>query len=1005
MRMSFLRSAVVGLLAGAFPAAADTVIVVDPEAPALVQLAAREVRRYTYVRTGALLPIEAAPVSGRSVIRLQRDAGLAEQAYRLVTGTDDLGRRTLTLAGGSDHALLYAAYHFAETLGVRFYLHGDVVPDRRIPFVWPEIDETHTPLFEHRGLLPFHDFTMGPDWWEADDYKAYFNQMAKLRMNLMGLHCYPEGPHGPEPLVWIGHPDDVEQDGSVTFSYPSFWNSTMGSAWGYAPTPTSSFAAGAGLLFEVDDYGPSVTDGHRPLPATPEASNAVFNQTADLLNDVFRYARRLGMEVALGTETPLQIPREVQARLRERGLDPEDESVRQTVYEGLFTRIARAYPIDYYWLWTPESWTWNPPPASAIAAAARDIELARDALAKVGHPFRFGTCGWELGPPSDRGLFDRLLPPDAVMGSINRNIGFNWVDREFVRIRNRPKWAIPWLEDDGAMVLPQLWAGRIRRDAADALSYGCTGLLGIHWRTKILAPNVAALAQAAWSQDDWNPEVDVRMELPEGPDTDVRLGGMNAVSDAPVEGTEEDAVYQTCRYGVSGYRLAVPNGTYEVTLKFCEIAHTEPGRRVFGVSVQGERLMDQLDLVAIAGRHVAHDRTAQGVRVENEELVIDFHTVTEYPLISAIVIDGQTDAVMQFESRPYTRRINCGGEEWMDYDRDLEAAGELPPLPERTRDLAVDDFYRAMCAAWFGPEVADEMADFFIRFDGDGGAYGVQQGRATLPRPITWLYGPGAIVADRTPWAEASQAYAFVDELAALRDRVTSPGDVGRFDYWWNSFRYLRALAEAACARGALDIAMERAAAAEGERRSELARDEAMPARVALARAWEDMMTQLLAVTDTPGGLGTVANLEQSSRTALQFVSGHDERLSEWLGGPLDEAAAVSTRYAGAPRIIVPTQRTVLDEGESVTLKVLVLDHEPPAEAALFWRSLGEESFQRRPLRHVARAVYEVVLPEVPAGGAEYHVHATTASGDELVWPATAPALNHTLVQKPRDKE
>ena len=62
------------------------------------------------------------------------------------------------------------------------------------------------------------------------------------------------------------------------------------------------------------------------------------------------------------------------------------------------------------------------------------------------------------------------------------------------------------MEDDSAMVLPQLWAGRMRRDAADALAYGCTGLLGIHWRTKILAPNVSALAQAAWSQDGWNPD-------------------------------------------------------------------------------------------------------------------------------------------------------------------------------------------------------------------------------------------------------------------------------------------------------------------------------------------------------------------------------------------------------------------------------------------------------------------------------------------------------------------
>ena len=43
----------------------------------------------------------------------------------------------------------------------------------------------------------------------------------------------------------------------------------------------------------------------------------------------------------------------------------------------------------------------------------------------------------------------------------------------------------------------------MRRDASDALKYGCTGLMGIHWRTRILGPNVSALAKAAWDQTGW----------------------------------------------------------------------------------------------------------------------------------------------------------------------------------------------------------------------------------------------------------------------------------------------------------------------------------------------------------------------------------------------------------------------------------------------------------------------------------------------------------------------
>ena len=50
------------------------------------------------------------------------------------------------------------AYRLAEHLGVRFYVHGDVVPDGRIPLTMPQLDEMGTPLFNRRGIQPFHDF-------------------------------------------------------------------------------------------------------------------------------------------------------------------------------------------------------------------------------------------------------------------------------------------------------------------------------------------------------------------------------------------------------------------------------------------------------------------------------------------------------------------------------------------------------------------------------------------------------------------------------------------------------------------------------------------------------------------------------------------------------------------------------------------------------------------------------------------------------------------------------
>ncbi len=978
---------------GALSAHADGIKCPSNAGP-LVKLAAQEVRRYVFVRTGELLPVGKS-ASGK-VIELKVSRSLDREQYRLKSKGD-----TLVISGGSPIAVLYGAYDFAGKLGVRFYLHGDVLPDAKIAFAIPKVDETHSPLFETRGLVPFHDFAQGPDWWEAEDYKAYFNQMAKMRMNFMGLHCYPEGMPGPEPLVWIGHPDDADKTGKVSFSSPSFWQSTMNTHWGNAAVPSSRFAAGASLLFPEDDFGPEVTRGHRPQPKTPEGCNEVFNRTGDMLREAFSYGRNIGMKICVGTETPLTIPSSVRAHLKDKGLDPSKEEVRQKIYEGMFTRIKNSYPIDYYWLWTPESWTWHGAPQREVDATAQDIKTALAAWEKVGKPFGFGTCGWELGPKQDRSLFDKILPKEAAMGCISRTIGFNWVDQEFMKIKNRPKWAIPWLEDDSALALPELWAGRMRRDAADALSYGCTGLMANHWRTKILSPSIASLATAAWSQEGWNPDAGKPAKVPDVPTTNVRIGGKEAKTSAPIAGTDEAPVYQSVLNEVSAYRITVPNGTYDVSLKFCETTFAEAGKRVFGVVVNGTPLAERLDIAAVAGTNKAHDLVAKKVRVENESLNIEFKRLVDQPCIAGIVIDGMTDKFNQFDPEPYTRRINCGGGAWGNYAADLPLIGELPPMPNRKRDLPCGDLYEDMCAAWFGPEVGADMAKLFTRLDGDGGAYGVIQGRATLPRPEVWMYGPGAFDINRAPgkWEDVAKSYAFVDEIAALRPKVRGAGNLERFDYWLNTFHYMRSVGQVISARKTLDDMMKKVNGEnDAARKKEIARSEAMPARTAVARAWEKMMTHLLAATDTPGELGTISNIEQSTRGALKFVEKHDEALAKILEAPLDDQAKVSTSFSGEPRIIVPTVRSVINQGETPKLKVIVLDNDPPAEAGLFWRTMGTGDYQEKPLRHVARGVHEVTLPAVPEAGLEYYLQVKTAKGKTLVWPATAKSVNQTLV-------
>ncbi|MHC4623823.1 MAG: hypothetical protein ACYS4W_07960 [Planctomycetota bacterium] len=509
--------------------AGDTVSIVRPAKASFAErLAAREIRRYLYLRTAELLPILESHTElpaqthlivvgqkGRAVVGhlTAKDAALKSsvaslgaQQHRLKTVNIE-NRRVVLIAGGDPVGTLYGAYRFIEHVGVRYYLHGDTVPDARIPLDLPQLDERGEPLFELRGIQPFHDFPEGPDWWSTDDYKAIIAQLAKLRMNFIGLHTYPEGGHGPEPTVWIGLAEDVEPEGKVKFSYVSSYANSLRGTWGYAPKKTGEYAFGADQLFERDDYGPEVMSGMVPLPKTPEESNELFNRVGNMLREAFEYAHALGIKTCVGTETPLTIPKAVKEHIEAKGKNPSDPFVVEQLYEGMFGRITKAYPLDYYWLWTPEGWTWAGAKEEQVLATQRDLLTAAGAVEDVKAPFTLATCGWVLGPPQDRARFDKVLPKDMPFSCINRNVGFEPVEPNFARLEGRPKWAIPWLEDDPAMIIPQLWAGRMRRDAADALSYGCTGLFGIHWRTRILGPNVSALARAAWEHAGWKVEI------------------------------------------------------------------------------------------------------------------------------------------------------------------------------------------------------------------------------------------------------------------------------------------------------------------------------------------------------------------------------------------------------------------------------------------------------------------------------------------------------------------
>lgn len=525
-KLKILISVVILLLTGC-TSEPLTVIYINHDANAIEEMAAREVRKYIYLRTGELLDVmpwnKSIVIKGNSILVGSRQSELMKSTGYTYPdlGNDDFILKTihsssdkqLLVCGGSNIGTLYAAYHLAEQLGIGFYLDGDVIPDKKIPFVFPEMDIKQSPLFSRRGILPFHDFPEGPDWWNIEDYKAIFSQLPKLKMNFFGLHTYPEGGVGPEPLTWIGLSDDINPDGSVRSAYHSRHFTTLSGTWGYAPKKASEYSFGAGQLLDRDDFGAEYMKERSPWPKPEDEAN-LFNDEGKFLNDAFTFAEHLGIQTCIGTEVPLVLPKQFISQLAAKGLNPELPAVKQKIYEGIFERIRKTHPLNFYWFWTPEDWTWKGNNKEDVDKTIIDLNAAYKALEAVKPGFALATCGWVLGPKDDRTRFDEYLPKDVAFSCINRNLGWEILDTAFVRINGREKWAIPWMEDDPGLSMPQLWAGRMRRDAADAYAYGCTGLLGIHWRTREIGMNISALAKAAWEQP-WNPEKVSKISLAE----------------------------------------------------------------------------------------------------------------------------------------------------------------------------------------------------------------------------------------------------------------------------------------------------------------------------------------------------------------------------------------------------------------------------------------------------------------------------------------------------------
>jgi len=810
---------------------APELITIRQDASALESLAANEVKRYVYLRTGKVLQVKKGVIRGDRIVVACKNRNfcgelgqeLGPQHFRLKTGTAT-GEKIWWIVGGDEIGTLYGAYRFAEKLGIRFGLDEEVVPDAPLTGHWPEMNETGKPRFALRGLQPFHDFSVGPDWWNLEDYQTVLSQMAKLRMNFIGFHTYPSWnpATGPEANVWIGLPEDVDDQGNVRFSYEAGLV-TSRRGWAVKPFPTSQYASGAGLLFENDDYAPDFMLDCLDWPQTEEACAAMFNRYGDFQKKVFGQARRLGIKTCVGTELPLGIPKSLAVRLEARGMKPDDPAVIRRLYEGTFLRLMRKMPIDYYWVWTPEVWLGMEPGCrgwemTTRANVERDLGLAEAAAKSVQTPFGLATCGWRLGTRDDPFWMDKRVPRSWPASSLNTDAGRAPVEKHYGAMGERPRWVIGWAEDDdtaGAHCCTcwdlQLWVERMWVNSADAFRYGCDGMMAIHWRTAAISPNIMALSQAGWefdSADNTN---------------------ANAYADA----------------------------------------------------------------------------------------------------------------------------------------------GKMPGM---------DAYWADWGQGMFGGDAGAQVGRILQKFDGGH-------------LRINALIAGGAKTTD----ASIAEFFAPLHEMAGLRPRIRGAGNLERFDYWLNLVRatHLRVRTWVLANRLAAKL-NEVKAIPEADNKRSFVRKEILPLRVDIARHYEDMITAFVNCAKSPGEIGTIASIESGSRGRI--VSPHDKAIAKILGEPLPAEAAVRTAYRGASRIFVSAKCTHMNAGEPLEIRPFVLSGQKCTGLNLHWRSLGEKAFKKVVATHRTRQAYRVTLPAQSQGTVEYYLDAVLDDGQKLLWPATAPSINQTVV-------
>jgi len=452
----------------------------------------------------ARAPIEAAGSGAEAgtedvvfTLRVDKEAFKDPEAYEIRQEAAKGKGARVRLVGATPQAVLYAVFDFLERQGAFFGLDGDVYPLQPARSLnLPPVSHPWRaqPRFKTRGLLPWPDFLNCITVYNREDHRAYLEAMLRMRFNTLGIHVYSGANQWTESFL------SFEYAGVGHLAYT---DTTATNRWGYIPEKTSSYGMGAPDYFAGEVFGSEAT-----TRATSCWEDEKFAQ--QLWGEALSYAKKLGIRTGVGFE-PYQIPDEIyratppeahyvspNPKVPGPRIDPESVAAHD-ILEARLGRLLEAYPtVDYVWLWEDESMNWASQ-KEHVPLSVTPYRQAYDFLKRHAPEKRLVISGWG-GVVRHFAQFHQQLPLDVIFTSLNDNLGWDPVSEEYGKLGERERWPIPWLEDDPAMWLPQFHVHRGKRDIDLAEKYGCQGVLGIHWRNRMMNCDAGYQSRASWDR-------------------------------------------------------------------------------------------------------------------------------------------------------------------------------------------------------------------------------------------------------------------------------------------------------------------------------------------------------------------------------------------------------------------------------------------------------------------------------------------------------------------------